>query len=96
MGMMRGISWCGGQQSDEIRRDKRLLLIYWWARQPPYKGAFLQGTAHKFKTKHTLSKNWRAAKSLLKLIETTDEDVDYFEKVVNCISSPLHPQRADI
>jgi hypothetical protein len=26
-----------------------------------------------------------AAKSLLKHIETTDEDVDYFEKVINCI-----------
>jgi hypothetical protein len=47
--------------------------------------AKVKGTAHKFKTKHTLGKNWRAAKSLLTLIETTDEDVDYFEKVVNCI-----------
>jgi hypothetical protein len=47
--------------------------------------AKVEGTAHKFKTKHTLSKNWRAAKSLLKLIKTTDEDVEYFEKIVSCI-----------
>jgi hypothetical protein len=47
--------------------------------------AEVKGTDHKFKTKHTLAKNWRAAKSLLKLIETKDEDLDYFEKVINCI-----------
>ncbi|MGY3448345.1 hypothetical protein [Bradyrhizobium sp. USDA 4353] len=47
--------------------------------------AKVKGTTHKFKTKHALSKNWRAAKSLLGLIETTSEDLDYFEKVVRCI-----------
>ena len=47
--------------------------------------AKVEGTAHRFRTKHTLSKNWRAAKSLLKRIETTEEDVAYFETVVTCI-----------
>jgi len=45
-----------------------------------------KGTGHRFKSGgHTLGKNWVAAKSLLKNIETTDEDVAYFEKVVTCI-----------
>lgn len=44
------------------------------------------GTAHRFKSSgHTLGKNWVAAKSLLKHIETTDEDIAYFENVVTCI-----------
>lgn len=44
------------------------------------------GTGHRFKPSgHTLGKNWVAAKSLLKNIKTTEEDVDYFEKVVTCI-----------
>ncbi len=47
--------------------------------------AKVKGTAHKFKTHHTLLKNWRAAKSLLRQIETTDEDLAYFEKAVTCI-----------
>jgi hypothetical protein len=47
--------------------------------------AKVKGTAHRFKTHHTLLKNWSAAKSLLKQIETTEEDLDYFEKVVTCI-----------
>jgi hypothetical protein len=46
--------------------------------------AKVKGTAHKFKAKHALTKNWRAAKSLLKQIETTEEDVAYFENVINC------------
>jgi hypothetical protein len=45
----------------------------------------VKGTTHRFKTHHTLSKNWRAAKSLLKQIETTEEEMAYFEKVVTCI-----------
>jgi hypothetical protein len=45
-----------------------------------------KGTGHRFKSGgHTLGKNWVAAKSLLKHIETTDEDVAYFETVVTCI-----------
>lgn len=44
-----------------------------------------KGTAHRFKTKHTLAKNWRAARSLLVQIETADDDLDYFELVVTCI-----------
>jgi len=44
-----------------------------------------KGTGHRFKGRHTLSSNWKAAKSLLKYIETTDEDVAYFEKVIDCI-----------
>jgi hypothetical protein len=47
--------------------------------------AKVKGTAHTFKTHHTLSKNWRAAKSLLKQIETTEDDLAYFEKVITCI-----------
>jgi hypothetical protein len=44
-----------------------------------------KGTGHRFKSGgHTLTKNWLAAKSLLKHIETKEEDVDYFEKVINC------------
>jgi hypothetical protein len=47
--------------------------------------AKVKGTAHKFKTHHTLSKNWRAAKSLLRQIETTEDDLAYYEKVITCI-----------
>jgi hypothetical protein len=43
------------------------------------------GTGHRFKSSHTLGKNWIAAKSLLGRIETTEEDIGYFEKVVACI-----------
>jgi hypothetical protein len=44
------------------------------------------GTGHRFKSSgHTLGKNWVAVKSLLKHIQTTEDDVAYFESVVNCI-----------
>jgi hypothetical protein len=47
--------------------------------------AKVKGTAHRFRTHHTLSKNWRAAISLLKQIKTTEEDLAYFEMVITCI-----------
>ena len=51
--------------------------------------AKVKGTAHKFKTHHTLLKNWRAAKSLLSKSIITHEDLAYFEKAVTCIGARL-------
>ena len=44
-----------------------------------------KGTDHKFHAKHTLLKNWKVAKHLLKEIETTEEDMVLFDKVVASI-----------
>lgn len=40
---------------------------------------------HKFKNKHTLERNWRAAKRLLMKINPSAEDMAYFDKVVCAI-----------
>ncbi|MCP1967360.1 hypothetical protein [Bradyrhizobium elkanii] len=47
--------------------------------------AKVKRTAHRFKAGHSLLQNWKAAKSLLKHIQATEEDVAYFETVVTCI-----------
>jgi hypothetical protein len=47
--------------------------------------AKVRGTDHKFKTNHTLHKNWKVAKHLLEEIETSREDLSLFEKVVSCV-----------
>lgn len=47
--------------------------------------ATAKGTDHKFKTKHTLLKNWKVAKHLLKEIETSEGDMALFDKVVACV-----------
>jgi hypothetical protein len=44
-----------------------------------------KGSAHKFKTHHTLLKNWKVAKHLLKDIETSEEDIALFDKVIACV-----------
>lgn len=49
-----------------------------------------KGTAHRFKGGHRLLQNWKAARSLLEHIQTTEEDVIYFEKVVTCIDEVDH------
>lgn len=49
-----------------------------------------KGTGHRFKTGHSLLQNWKAAKSLLKHIQTAEEEVAYFEKVVTCIDEVDH------
>lgn len=47
--------------------------------------AKVRGSDHKFSNKHTLQKNWRIAKHLLQSIETAEEDMGYFDKVVASI-----------
>jgi hypothetical protein len=42
----------------------------------------LAGTWDEFKPGHTLLRNWKRAKRLLNEIETTPEDIGFFEKVV--------------
>jgi hypothetical protein len=49
-----------------------------------------KGTKHRFRGGHRLLQNWKAARSLLRRIDATEDDLAYFEKVVTCIDEVDH------